>query len=73
MLYPGGLCRVRITDCNVILFTGRFLSDDLFVTHKTLRARMKATLKKGGVIIQVKEKSLSKWLSIIQVKEKSLL
>lgn len=50
MLYPGGFCCVRITDCNVILFTGRFLSDDLFVTHKTLRAQMKATVKKkvGG-------------------------
>lgn len=48
MLYLGGLCCLTITDCNVILFTGRFLSDDLFVTHKTLRAQMKATLKKRG-------------------------
>lgn len=40
MLYPEGLCCVRITDCNGILFAGRFLSDDFFVTHETLRAKI---------------------------------
>lgn len=40
MIYPEGLCGVRITDYNGILFVGRFLSDDFFVAHKTLRTKV---------------------------------
>ena len=56
MLYPEGLCCVRITDCNGILFAGRFLSDDFFVTHETLRAKIED--------YSYKKKSLFKWESV---------